>query len=140
MELKDLVGKHILQGIELGMEPNLSDWVYFEQRHFILFRLDGVTYKATEDPDDGYRSYMRELQIVEDVIPRVTLPDVEVVGCMHPDDKWEKFNVIEFNDAKNGKCVLAIGTGNTDDYYPYCVLEYTPENLACNEGVQENNI
>ena len=140
MELKDLVGKHILQGIELGTEPNPGDWNDFEQRNFILFRLDNVTYKATEDPDDGYRSYMNELRIVEDVIPRVILPDIEVVGCMLTDSKWEINDIIEFHDAKNGKCVLAIGTGNTYDYYPYCVLEYKPENLACNEGVQENNI
>ena len=136
MELKDLVGKHLLQGIELGTEPNPGQWRTFETREFILFTLDRVTYKAIEDPDDGYRSYMEDLEIVEEV-PRTSIPDVEVLGTMRAPSKWEDNDVIEFLDTKNGLPILAIGTGNTNDYYPYCVLEYTPENMACNDEVRK---
>lgn len=46
--------------------------------------------------------------------------------------KKEVDDILVFVDVKNGKEILKVGTGNTDDYYPYCVLEYTPENLSCN--------
>lgn len=49
-------------------------------------------------------------------------------------DGGERNDILVFHDVMNGKEILAIGTGNFDDYYPYCVLEYTPENMFCNEG------
>ena len=136
MELKDLVGKHILQGIELGTEP-ADQGFWSVDSNFILFALDGVTYKATENPDDGYRSYLNDLEIV-DKKPHIKIPDVEVVGIMREDDDSEKNDVIEFRDVNNGRCVLAIGTGNTYDYYPYCVLSYKSENMSCNDEVRNS--
>ncbi len=39
---------------------------------------------------------------------------------------------IQFFDAVTNKLVLEIGTDNADDYYPYCVMDWHPENLAIN--------
>ena len=32
-------------------------------------------------------------------------------------------------------CVLEVGTENTDDYYPYCVMSWHPENLYINRKI-----
>lgn len=132
--LKDLVGRHILSGIETG-QVKRTIFGYEEECNYIKFTLDGVHYMAVEDPDDGYRSYLYDLEI-SDTPCRYPLPDVAVECHMRPDDveHYEVNDILVFVDVKNGKEVLAIGTGNTDDYYPYCVLDYIPENLSCNEG------
>lgn len=130
MELRNLVGSHILSGIEVGTEKTKR---YFREEpcNYIKFTLDGVTYLAREDPDDGYRSYMEELEIVEGTC-KIKLPDVSVFCHMRGDTEYEVNDVLVFTDAMNCKEILAIGTENTNDYYPYCVLEYTPENMSCN--------
>ena len=48
---------------------------------------------------------------------------------------YENNDILVFVDFENGKEILEIGTGNYDDYYPYCVLNYYPENMSCNGGV-----
>ena len=134
MELKDLIGRHILSGIETG-QVMCESFGYEEECEYIKFTLDGVHYMAVEDPDDGYRSYMRELEI-SDTPCRYSLPDVEVECHMLPDcvECSYENDILVFVDVRNGKEVLSVGTGATDDYYPYCVLNYKPENLSCNEG------
>jgi hypothetical protein len=47
----------------------------------------------------------------------------------------EKNDILCFTDVLSNEVILKIGTGNTNDYYPYCVMEYTPENMYCNRGV-----
>lgn len=131
MELKDLVGSHILSGIEMGTIRR-NAYGYFEQCEFIKFTLDGVTYKAVENPDDGYRSYMDELE-TEDEPCKIKLPNIEVCCHMMGDCLYEKNDVLVFVDSKSGKEILKIGTQNTNDYYPYCILEYTPENMYVNQ-------
>ena len=132
-ELKDLVGKHILSGIEVGSMEHDDLWGYREMCSYIKFALDGVNYLAIEDPSDGYRSYMYDLE-VSDAPCKIHLPNIEVVCRMQEDNYCERNDVLEFIDVLNGKQILAVGTANYDDYYPYCVLEYTPENMSCNEG------
>ena len=53
---------------------------------------------------------------------------------MKDDSDWEKNDIIQFIDATTGKIVLEVGTDNTAYYYPYCVLHWSPENLAINAG------
>lgn len=127
MELKDLVGTHILSGIEVG---TIGRKVYgdFEQCEFVKFTLDGVTYIAEENPDDGYRSYMDELRI-EDEPCKIKLPNIEVLCHWIGDND----DILHIFDANNGKEILVIGTERIDDYYPICVLRYTPENMYCNQ-------
>lgn len=120
-----------MQGIERG-SGTYHDFLGDHHRNYIDFRLDGVTYRAVENPDDGYRSYCEELQIV-DSVPRTTLPDIEVIGTMMPNDDYMVNDVLILIDAVTGKPVLEIGTKNTDDYYPYCWMEYHPENMICNQ-------
>lgn len=132
IELKDLCGKHILSGIEVGEKGFETRWDGIQERSYVKFTLDSIHYLAVKDPNDGYRSYMEELQTTDEPC-EVPLPNVEVVCHMKEDDKWVNNDVLVFVDAVNGKEILSIGTENYDDYYPYCVLHYTPENMSCNE-------
>ena len=128
MELKNLTGKHILAGVEIGTTINK----FGECCGVVKFTLDGVTYRAVEDPDDGYRSYMQELEIVEEKC-KIRVPNVEVLCCMKDNTDYEVNDILVFVDTENGEQFLLVGTGNTDDYYPYCVMEYYPEKLHYNK-------
>lgn len=35
--------------------------------------------------------------------------------------------------------ILEVGTANTDDYYPYYVANWNPENMHINEGKEHGN-
>jgi len=133
MELKDLVGKHELSGLDTTTEKVKRYGEHYDDCNVIRFILDGKTYKAIEDPEDGYRSYLNDLLITDEKITN-TFPPQKVIGKMKDDSKWETNNTIQFIDEITGKIVLEVGTDNTDDYYPYCVLNWYPQNLAINIG------
>ena len=136
MELKELVGKHIFSGADFGKETG-KDWMDMDEDYEVFrFVLDGVTYKAREDPSDGYRSNMRDLGVSTDPITN-TFEGVEVVGILRTKGElWsgEVDDVLVLVDVNNGKTVLEVGTRNTDDYYPMWVAKFIPENLSLNEG------
>ena len=37
-------------------------------------------------------------------------------------------------NCSDGKLVLAVGTRDTDDYYPWFEAVFHPDNMACNIG------
>lgn len=132
MQLEDLVGKHILSGIEVGTIEIKDGW-YVEETNYLKFVLDGTCYFASENPSDGYRSYMNDLRVIDETC-EIPLPNVEVVCHMKEVYKCGADDTLIFIDAANGKKILEIGTDYSDEWYPYCVLEYIPENMSCNEG------
>ena len=81
MELKDLSGKHILSGVDRISSKGNG---LFDPEDGIMFCLDGENYQCFEDPDDGYRSYLRDLTITDEQC-RYTFPETEVV-CSWIDD------------------------------------------------------
>lgn len=121
MELKDLVGLHALSGVDL-----LTGGTDTEQCSFVL---DGVTYICRENPDDGYRSYMDDIECSAESVKNMFLP--QSVLCSVADD------ILEMRDAVTGKEVLRVGTDHSENYYPYCVLEFSPQNMACNANSGE---
>jgi len=133
MELKDLIGLHELSGVDNTTEQvKLYEWrESTEECDVVRFILDGVTYKAVEDPDDGYRSHCSELIVCNEPITN-NFPPQKVFGKMKDDDKYNVNDTIQFFDLLNGKLVLEVGTDNTDDYYPYCVMNWNPQNLSIN--------
>jgi hypothetical protein len=133
MELKDLVGEHELSGVDTTTERVKEYGDYYEDCEVVRFVIDGKTYKATEDPDDGYRSYLKEIEVTNEKVAN-TFPPQRVVGKMKDNIDGEENNTIQFIDTTTGNIVLEVGTDNTDDYYPYCVLRWSPENLAINVG------
>jgi len=135
IEMESLVGKHLLSGVD---ESKMSVNTYgdiFEDCQCINFVLDGVTYTAIEDPDDGYRSQMDKIVVGDTKVTNVFAP-VEVLVSYR--DKTEgsypgECEILDFTDTKNGKRVMEIGTDNCDDYYPCFVASWMPENLSINE-------
>lgn len=117
MTLKDLVGSHELTGCDMETVGDATA---------ICFALDGVIYRAQEDPGDGYRSYLGEFDVTTTPLKN-TFTAVKVVGKLSGDEE-----ILELIDAENGKTVLEVGTSNADDYYPSFVGNFTPENMAVN--------
>ena len=133
MELKDLVGLHELSGVDSTTEKVKQWGDHYEDANVVRFVLDGKTYKAIEDPDDGFRSYCKELEVCDEVVSN-NFPLQKVMGKMKDNSTYEVNDVIQFIDVVTGKVVLEVGTDNIDDFYPYCVMNWSPENLACNVG------
>lgn len=131
MELKELVGKHYLSGFDTATEKAVDLW--HEAFEVVRFVLDGKTYKAIENPSDGYRSYLQDLIVTDEIISN-TFPPQEVIGKMKENGDYSVNDTIQFIDVVTGKIVLEVGTDNTDDYYPFCVMNWHPENLAINVG------
>ena len=125
MELKDFVGLHEYGGVELGTNPE-------NDAEYVIFMLDGNCYKIEEDPDDGWRSYAKDVEEYHGTMSRrCILPyPIKVVCCM---DDNPDHNILKFMDAENGKVFLSLGTEHTDDWYPCCRFEYHPENIHLNE-------
>ena len=123
MKLNDLTGLHVLTGVDKD-STEVKQWDGFELAQCIRFVLDGICYVATEDPNDGYRSTMEEIA-VSSVPIKTQFPPVNVFGVMKDGNN----ETIMFLNTSTGKKVLEVGTDNIDDYYPWYVAEFYPENL-----------
>ena len=133
-ELSDLVGEHILTGVD-RLNKQIERYGSLEYSAVLNFTLDGVTYSVVEDPDDGYRSSARDL-VVSDTPTSNTFQGVRVLGIMRTPRR--EHDILDLYDIANGKLVLSAGTENTDDYYPCFVAEWTPENLSVNEPANKD--
>lgn len=89
------------------------------------FRLDGVVYEAIEDPDDGFRSMLECVRVVDaggrpffaTPVARVTVR----ASAGADSDTWDLV------DAEDGHVWLSLGTESTNDYYPWFQFEYSPK-------------
>lgn len=138
MELESLVGARRLDAVDFENEKIKE--LYgdgFEDSSVCRFRLDGIVYVAIEDPSDGYRSNMRDIVVANDVRMVNEFPAVEVVGRMRTRSEYgDVDDVLELVDAYTDRVVLEVGTGNTDDYYPYFVASFHPEAMATNADIE----
>lgn len=130
LNLFDLLGEHVLSGVDFD-KTEVKTWGdQFEIAQCIRFTLDGVTYIAVEDPEDGYRSTMREIRISETPCRTVLFPVVPVLVIKKPDDTYgQKNETLQFLNKVNGKVVLEVGTDNREDYYPWYVAAFFPQNI-----------
>jgi hypothetical protein len=132
MELKDLVGKHILSGVEYSNVIINDGWRNNnEECVCVKFTLDGTTYTAVEDPEDGYRSACGDIEISEEVLNN-SFSGVEVLCTMLENSDYQENDILVITDVVTKKIILEIGTGNCNDYYPYFHVEYIPENMVLN--------
>lgn len=121
VELADLVGEYILSGVDRYAGEALCGTRKYAHADMIRFRLDGKVYVATEDPDDGYRSTLNEIFIAEEEIKN-KFRGVRVVSTLQGEE-------LSFVNKKTGKLILEIGTDRSDDYYPFFVARFNPENI-----------
>lgn len=133
MELKDLIGKRVLTGVDFeeiaGDEDN-----YYENSSVCRFCLDGVVYVAAEDPSDGYRSCMKDITVSENAEIKNSFEGVEVLAIYVSKEGYDDADILSLLDTATAKEVLRVGTRNTDDYYPCYVANFQPENMAINIG------
>lgn len=113
-------GKHYFSGIDTSIVDGIN---------YCLFILDGVTYKAWEDPDDGYRSWTNFEESNEKV--KFKFPRQEVILI---EDENNEREYIKMYNPKNGKLILRIETDYWDEYYPVACFEYHPENMEINKN------
>lgn len=129
IELEQLIGEHTLSGayFDAITEPDYCGNP--ETVQVLRFTLDGEHYEAVEGPDDGYRSYLKELRKTEKP-PKNTFFPVSVIAAMRGGTEAGFDDIIlQFINTENGKCVMEFGTSNASDYYPGFVAEFHPENL-----------
>lgn len=117
----ELVGTHLFGGIDFGVNPKDQ---YGETPNVVRFILGDITYEAVEDPDDGYRSSLQDITIVETSVTNRFGP-VEVRAEIDGD-------LLTFTDTTTNLPILSIGTDYSDDYYPSFVSDWHPENMAIN--------
>lgn len=135
MKLKDLVGKHVLSGVD-RIRVYIVSYGSPEEVDGIRFYLDDVNYECLENPDDGYRSYLNDLKVTSEPC-RYRFPGTEVLCSMSENSLWDE-DILEVRETKTGKIVLRIGTDYEDYYYPVCIMQYFPQALPCNAGVKED--
>lgn len=131
MKLSDLVGKRCLMGVGMG-----SAEYYGTEYEYLEFNLDGVTYRAVEDPDDGYRSYCSKLQIVP-YLPKVN-GFIQDVICSMSTNAGD--DVLVMTNAETGETLLEVGTEAYNDYYPCCHFYWRPEGLSANSHLREEEL
>lgn len=136
MELKDLVGEHMLDAVDFSNEQVKTWGDEFEACQVMRFRLDGKVYIATEDPSDGYRSSMREITVGEWAMKNTFQP-VRVVGRHRTVYQYGgSSDVLELIDVGTGQTVVEVGTDNDDDYYPSFVASFRPEGMTPNTEIE----
>lgn len=132
-------GIHTLSGIGSTTITINEGWSDESVVDADIFEIDGQTYGAYEDPDDGYRSYGL-LQTMNDETCQYKFPPQRVIVrnvVLETTGEWGEVICKRFlclDDPVTNKNVLAIGTDFSDDYYPIAIFEYHPENLNVNQN------
>jgi len=135
ISFESLIGLHRLAAVDLSTESIKDDWgLGYDDCNVLRFTLDGKTYVAAEDPDDGYRSSMRYLKRSK-TKPKNVFPFCKVFVKIRNKSRSQADNVLEFWDVITGKLVLEVGTENVDDYYPCFVASFHPEAMAVNAAL-----
>ena len=130
MQLDDFLGRHVLTGVDFGVEKATEE--YYKDANNMAFEMDGKVYLVREDPSDGYRSSMKDIEEVDIKVVN-QFPPCKVKGRRRKNSEYgEKNDVIDFYDVVTGLVVLAIGTENIDDYYPSYVAYFDPRNMKIN--------
>ena len=124
IELKDLIGEHILTGVG---EVKAEDETYF-------FVLDEKTYFVRVDPEDNrclinnvYLTNEHEEFIFEDFFP------AQEVRVEHNELDEYDHDVVTMFSKNTGLVVFQFGT-NCADWYPEVIFELSPENFDVNLG------
>lgn len=90
--------------------------------HDYFFKLGDIVFVATEDTDDGYRSYLSSIPIVNPKVLKGLVffdqPLVNVKCHLDEESLWL--------EDESGWVWLEICTDYSDNYYPCFVFNYSP--------------
>lgn len=130
--LEDLKGTHTLDTAPVWTEAAPNYWTD-RNADIMTIGIDGKTFIFTENPSDGYRSYMKDVEVVEG-LDKALLSGAAPVGrqvfITYDAGKssyyGEQNDLIMIYDIETGHLWGRLGTRNVDDYYPSCVMEWNP--------------
>lgn len=91
--------------------------------HTNCFKIGDLVFEAVEDPDDGYRSMLDEVRLVETPFGFFSQPldEIEVVSV-----EDSVFLGYELRSTRDGHVWLRVGTDEINSYYPMFIFEYRP--------------
>lgn len=124
---------HSLTGVDFETVPPRGR--YDDVANAIRFRLDGKIYVGIEDPSDGYRSCLADIQVVSGPPIKNRFPAVKVRAEYRSRNEYTSCDILSLVDVENNEVVLEVGTDNNDDYYPSFVHWFSPEKLSVNQRV-----
>jgi hypothetical protein len=128
VEFEELVGEHWLSGVARYVD---ADYGYDgDDADVLLFVLDGKTYLAHENPEDGYRSDVGYFVELSGKAKKTMVPIKVRAEVYEGDDEGRFLNLI---DVANNEIILSVGTETYDSYYPQFVAQFMPEKMAINQ-------
>lgn len=102
------------------------------------FKLGNIVFEAIEDRDDGYRSYLDSIPIINSSSIFSGLP---IINVYFRESKIDYYYLagIELYD-ESGHIWLSVGTNHEDSYYPEFVFSYTPRTDIQEYSVEIGNL
>jgi myo-inositol-hexaphosphate 3-phosphohydrolase len=88
------------------------------------FKLENTVFEALENEDDGYRSYLKSVEVKDPSGLIFFRRSIAKVRMETGEGDFDGFRLV---DVKNGHTWLRLGTDRGDCYYPHFVFEYTPK-------------
>ena len=93
--------------------------------HMNQFQLGDVIFEVLEDEDDGYRSYMKEVKIID--VNAKRKPGDFLDEIIIEVSKKSDFDGFCLKSTTSDHCWLTFGTDNSDDYYPSFTFYFQPK-------------
>jgi len=108
-----------------SMEYLLDRDFYFYGVYQNQFKLDDLIFEAVEDPQDGYRSSMGAICVMQTENAKFFHKKPLAKVTLQPMDRYEAegYKLVD----EKGYIWLEFGTENMDDYYPCFIFHYTPD-------------
>lgn len=135
IDLESLKGSHTLDTAPLWTTVGGKGDYYMSDREsdVMTIGIDGKTYIFTENPSDGYRSYMDKVEVIDGLdkkMLRGAAPigrQVYITYDAGTDNYYgERNDLIMIYDMETGHLWGKLGTRNVNDYYPSCTMEWYP--------------
>lgn len=136
ISIRDITGNFLLTGVGFNAIPNNEEFREFNECNTITIILDDIPFTFVEDPQDGYRSTLDKVFVGGDV--QTKFEPIEVCFEYRETSEYHSESDLIYGfdknieGCKNQDACLIIGTDNTDDYYPFYVATWNPENLYVN--------
>lgn len=103
-----------------GLEASL-----YYNNEYNTFQLGDIKFEVIEDENDGYRSSMKEVRVVDENSPRIPGNFLAVVNITKISEG--SFDGYGLEDKNENHMWLRFGTDDYDDYYPIFVFDFFPK-------------
>ena len=92
------------------------------------FKIGNCIFECVEDENDGYRSSLEEIRVIEDadIIQHLIFQSIPICKVRIVDHDGECFDGYKLI-SESGHCWLEFGTDYYDGYYPLFIVRYNPK-------------